>query len=50
MKVKELISLLEKLPQDDKVMTKERYTDDMTNVTIVRKEYKNLNETYCYIQ
>ena len=49
MKVKELIELLKEMPQDDEVMTKERYTDDMTKVRIVRKEYKNLNETYCYI-
>ena len=50
MKVCELIKILEDMPQDDEVMTKERYTDGMKKVTIVRKEFKNLKETYCYIQ
>ena len=49
MKVKELINLLEEMPQDDEVMVKQRYTDDMKKLSIVRKEYKDLQTTYCYL-
>ena len=49
MKVKELIKLLESMPQDDEVKTKERYTEGVKNVTIVRTEYKSLDKTYCFI-
>lgn len=49
MKVSELIEKLKSMPQDDEVMVKERYSEGVVVATVARVEYKNLEETYCFI-